>query len=191
MIYIVSGWIRHGTSMMMACLEAGGMEIVWSEEREREAQRRFGDDLYRGNDRYLELTVQDFLAPGFPLSYEGRVVKCLRQALLQIPAGGYRIVYMRRDGEETRQSAQALFNKALPAEWAQTVERETARVVGIMGQRRDVSLIEIPYRAVLADPLPWFERLREAGWPIDAEKSAAIVDPSKCRYRTESLQRGA
>ena len=34
MIYVVSGYPRSGTSMMMECLEAGGLEMVKSEKRD-------------------------------------------------------------------------------------------------------------------------------------------------------------
>lgn len=177
--------------MMMAALRAGGMDVVYSPEREQQAQTRFNDADYRGNDGYFELTGKELSVSNFPLAYEGKAVKCLRQQVLHIPAHRYRVIYMRRDGEETRQSAQALFNRPLPADWASMVDRETARIVGILKQRRDVDVIEVPYRAVLDDPLCWFEHIAGAGWPIDADEAALVVQPDKCRYRREELQAGA
>lgn len=191
MIYLVSGWLRHGTSMMMACLEAGGIETAWSAEREREAQQRFGDALYRGNEAYRELSRTEMEAPDFPLPYEGKAVKCLRHLVLQVPAAAYRVVYMRRDGEETRQSAQALFGRRLPPEWGAMVERETDRILGILQQRRDMEVVELRYRDVVTRPLAAFYQLQALGWPIDPEKAASAVEPERCRYRVESLQAGA
>lgn len=192
MIYIVTGWLRHGTSMMMGCLEAGGMNVVSSTVREQSAAARWHDKSYIGNDRYYELTQQELAAINFPLDYVNRVVKCLRYDVLGIAAHdpGYRIIYMRRDGEETRQSMQALMGCQLHEAVAGEIERHTQRIVDILRQRRDCFVDEVRYRGVVDEPALCFEALAQAGWPIDAEKAAIHVDPDKCRFRREELVEG-
>ncbi len=48
MIYLVSGDMRTGTSMMMQALEAGGLEAVYNENRDRMNQQ-YGDKDYQPN----------------------------------------------------------------------------------------------------------------------------------------------
>ena len=49
MIFIVSGFMRTGTSMMMKCLEAGGLEAVFNPTRER-MNKDFGDEHDQPNE---------------------------------------------------------------------------------------------------------------------------------------------
>lgn len=48
MLWLVSGFMRSGTSMMMSCLEAGGMSVVKSEAREQFGQVH-SDEHYKVN----------------------------------------------------------------------------------------------------------------------------------------------
>jgi hypothetical protein len=178
--------------MMMRCLEAGGLEAVYAPGRDSSMNQRFGDEYYLPNeDGFYELMAEQYRSSDFPSAYEGKLVKSLRGGMLQLPAGAYRIVYMRRDGEETRQSAQAIFSTDMPPEWAEMVDRETEKTIGILRQRRDCAVSEVWYRDVIDEPLPVFVRLAGGGWPIDPCKAAAVVDPTKCRFRCEELAVGA
>jgi hypothetical protein len=192
MIYIVSGWIRHGTSMMMHCLEAGGMKAAYDRERDSRMNSRLGDEHYQPNpDGFMELSAEQYKSGDFPKAYEGMVVKCLRSGPLRLPAGDYMVIYMRRDGEETRQSAQAIFSTSFPEEFAETVNRETSIISGILKQRRDCQVKEVWYRSLVdEDPLPIFEDLAEGGWPIEPSLAATVVDPKKCRFKIEDLEIG-
>ena len=84
-IYIVSGWMRSGTSMMIRALEAGGMEAVYTP----------------GHPDY-ELSKEDYRLNRSPELYEGKVVKSLRFGTEQMWPwpGGYRVVFMDRDSRE-------------------------------------------------------------------------------------------
>lgn len=191
-LYVVTGWIRHGTSMMMRCLEAGGLEAAYDAKRDASMNRRLGDGDYQPNeDGFMELSAEQYKAADFPGAYEGKLVKCLRQGVLNLPSDNYRMIYMRRDGEECRQSVQAIFSTNVPADFAEMVERETARIMGIMQQRRDCRVSEVWYRDAVERPRETFTKLAADGWPIDPVKAAAMVDPSKYRFRREQLAVGA
>ena len=178
--------------MMMRCLEAGGLEAIYDKGRDSRMNQRLGDGMYKPNaDGFMEMSAEDYRAKDFPKAYEGKLIKCLRHGVLKLPAGEYRIVYMRRDGEECRQSAQAIFSAALMPEFAEIVDRETETISGILEQRRDCKVVQVWYRSALENPLDTFTHLVNEGWPIDPVKAAAIVDESKCRFRKESLQAGA
>lgn len=190
-VYLVSGYMRSGTSMMMAALEAGGLPLAWSEKREASARRRFNAGEYVANGRFLELSQAALMAPDFATRFAGRAAKCLRWTVLTLPAGDYRVLFMRRNGEEVRQSLQALLDRRLPPAMADEVEIEANHIAGVLRQRRDVAMLEVPYRDAVAAPVLWFERIAAAGWPIDPAKAAAVVDPSLCRYRREALDEAA
>ncbi len=192
-IYMVSGWVRHGTSMMMHALETGGLDAAYSVQGDQRGQRRWNDGAYNPNsDGFYELDPQDYRSSNFPAAYRGRLIKCLRGGVLRLPpdCGPYRIVYMRRDGEETRQSMQALFSQDIPPDRAQVIERETALMSGILHQRADCDVTVVWYRDVIEDPLAQFQRVADAGWPIDARVAAETVKPELCRFRKELLDEG-
>ena len=47
--YFVSGFMRSGTSMMMACLEAGGMDVAHREQRNQMLEQ-YSDENYSPNE---------------------------------------------------------------------------------------------------------------------------------------------
>jgi hypothetical protein len=102
---------------------------------------------------------------------------------------GIRVVFMRRDQEEIRQSYQAFFNKQLQN--LEHLERNMADILERINNRKDVlSLHEFWYREVIAQPLAHFETLQDAGWPINPVRAAMTVDPKYCRFRRENLTVG-
>lgn len=188
-VYIVSGFMRSGTSMMMAALEAGGLEAVKNPERDK-MNDRYGDEYYKPNAGGLyELNREQYAEFGFPKMHDGKLVKVLYGGIRQMPAWDYKVVFMRRDQEEIRQSYQAFFGDEARLPFNNLNERmdevlESARM------RRDMDVIELWYREVVDDPLKAFKHLHAFGWPIDPENSSRTVDRDQCRYRLEDLTVG-
>lgn len=201
MIYIVSGCMRSGTSMMMRCLEKGGIPAVLSSSRDV-MNEQYGDDYYKPNgDGFYELTRAEFIAPGFPRMYPERAVKCLYSGLATIKLGeegrDLKIIYMLRHPEEIRQSYEAFFRSSLGLVKARPMDEDAPyhvvmkRVVETVSQRADVAgLAVLQYRDVVAEPLHIFEGLQADGWPIDPVPAAGVVDPKRCRFRLEDLAVG-
>lgn len=191
-IYIVSGFMRCGTSMMMQALAEGGMEAVYSEEREH-FRRRFSDGDYDPNRGGLyELARNEYTNSEFPRKYKGKLIKCLMTGLpqMRVCEEGIRIVFMRRDEEEIRQSYQAFFGRPLGVKKGRIHERAN-RVLEIIKNRKDVlSVDEFWYREAIENPTNIFEKLKQNKWEIDVEKSAKIIDPKQCRFRKENLIKG-
>lgn len=185
--YLVSGHPRCGTTMMMQCFEAGGLEAVKNEGRDRWAGA-YADESYhpnRGGQYELEeRDLQRFMRN--PTIYEGKLVKLLFDKVVRMAAGAYRIVFMEREWEEIRQSYMAFFGTAPRMNEEQFHDLMTY-TKGILEQRRDMDVAYFWYRDVLAEPGQHFKRL---GWPIDVEKATAVVDPEQCRYKLEELTRG-
>ena len=190
MLYVVSGHMRTGTSMMMKALEAGGLDAAYQQSRDV-MKDHYADDHYDPNVGGLyELTRRDYNNPQFPRMYDGKVLKILNNGvnkMLVMPE--IRVVFMRRETEEIRQSYQAFFNQDLGiGDYFQTRMDE---IVKQIRNRKDVkSCHEFWYRDVVQNPLMHFEALRDAGWAIDPSKSAAVVDPEYCRFQLENLEVG-
>jgi hypothetical protein len=196
MIYVVSGYMRTGTSMMMKALTDGGLESAFDSNRDV-MNEKYGDDNYKPNPAgFYELHRKEYQQKDFPTMYKGKLVKCLIGGLNSFPVSNYRIVFMRRDPEEIRQSFDAFF-ESVPLSQRKQVKNFLTQYDEIMDDfiarlknRRDTHLIIFQYRKVVEDPLYHFQHLANCGWPIDPEKAAATVDSKLCRFRIENLTVG-
>ena len=176
--------MRSGTSMMMEALEAGGLKAVYSRERDKRLNDRWGElneeVQYLPNERYFELSTDDYLSPKFPKAYEGKLIKCLVGGVLRLPPiSQYKIIFMRREQSEIVRSLAAFFGNVESAAESVSFNAQLDTAIDILRDRRSVvSLHEIWYEDVLTDPLSVFSSL---DWPIDIEKAAAIPQTSKKR----------
>jgi hypothetical protein len=182
-LYIVSGYMRSGTSMMMRCLQAGGMDAVYSPDRSHEMNEKWGDDAYKPTDEYYELYRHEYLENRLQEKYDCRLVKALWGAVLRIPPGEYRVIFMRRPVEEIRSSLLAFFGMdSNPLGW-ENLDAQLDGVIGVLRDRKSVlSVHEVQYHTVLSDPLEVFKHLHDEGWPIDPWGASAQVNPMKARF---------
>lgn len=197
MFYLVSGFPRSGTSMLMRSLEAGGLPPKTSEVRNGFASR-VSDESYQlnpGRDLY-ELTAQEL---ALPWTYQdGVVIKVVAPLVSRIPKlpQETRVVFMWRNAEEVRQSYNAMMEPARNRRGQPQIRETTAADVEAVQRwavrflREHYQVIEFEYREVLTNPLPHFQILARNGWPIDAEKSAAVPDPSYQRFKAENITEG-
>jgi hypothetical protein len=177
--------------MMMAALEAGGLVACKNKERD-DLANLCADEAYHPNKNGLyELSDQDLRQLDFPRPYEGKLLKVLYNYAprMRVMPGGLKVIIMRRDLEEIRQSYDAFFEAQLPP--ATLIATHLERLTEAMYNRKDVlSVHEFQYRAVVADPQKCFEQLKEDGWPIDVTKAVSVVDPALCRFKKEALTIG-
>lgn len=182
-LYVVSGFMRSGTSMMMQALEAGGLEAAYSMRRDEEMNARWGDADYKPNDNYYELDAEDYLRGDLSERYDGKLVKCLWGGTLRLAPGDYRVVFMRRPASEIRVSLMAFFGSDYAAAQMPDLDGMMSAAVAVLRDRRSFrSVDEVRYHDVLADPLKVFRGLAENGWPIDPENAAAVPSHSKARF---------
>jgi hypothetical protein len=180
MLYIVSGYMRTGSSMMMRALEAGGLEAVYSTRRDEEMNKRWGEPDYLPNDSYYELDAEDYMRGDLEQRYDGKLIKCLAGGALRLPPGDYRVVFMRRPAAEIRMSLMAFFGTDQPATQHGDLDKAMDNVVAILRDRKSFrSVDELQYHDVLRDPRAAFASL---GWPIDVEKAAAIPQKHRARF---------
>ncbi len=195
-LYVVSGFMRTGTSMMMRALENAGMNASYKQSRD-EMKSRFADEFYDPNIGGLyELEREDYQKKDFPKGYEGKLIKALSQGVprMNVTQDGIRAVFMRRDNEEIRQSYQAFFDSQLDA----VAEKNTdtfnlfiENIIANINNRKDVLSLDIFwYRDVIENPTKYFTTLKENGWDIDVEKAVSVIDPKCCRFKKEELTIG-
>lgn len=177
--------------MMMKALEEGGMDAVYRQSRDV-MKNRFADEQYDPNIGGLyELEKRDYRALDFPRGYEGKLIKALNLAIprMNVMPDGIRVVFMRRDPEEIRQSYLAFFNRNLSN--VEKLNQNMENVLACIRNRRDVLSLDIFwYRKVIEEPLRHFQSLMDHGWPVDPSLAAGVVDPQYCRYRIEGLELG-
>jgi hypothetical protein len=190
-LYVVSGFMRTGSSMMMKALETGGMDTEYKQSRD-EMKDHFADEHYDPNIGGLyELERQDYRAFGFPRKYKGKLIKALNTGIprMTVMSSGIRVVFMRRDPEEIRQSYDAFFNKQLQN--INHIERTMDLIIEQIKNRKDVISMDVFwYREVVNNPSYYFQLLRNHGWPIDIDKAASVIDPKYCRFKKENLTIG-
>lgn len=187
-VYIVSGHPRSGTSMMMRALMAGGMEGVYSTKRDELATSHADADYQPNPDNELfELESWQYRVAGFPAGYEGKLIKVVMHSRnMDVMPGGVKVVFMRRDPEEIRQSYMAFFRERRTPTVAE-IEYEVGLSLRQMRDRRSFDVVELGYRDVVADPGHW---LRKLDWPFDLAKAASEVRPELLRYKREELAVG-
>lgn len=191
-IYIVSGFMRSGTSCMMKALEAGGLEAVYNPDRDI-MNKQHGDENYQINSGgFYELNGKQYQHPDFPDNHEGKLVKYLwgGMPLLRASESVKHIIFMRRPVVEIAASYEAAFGSKHPQAIPE-LDAKLDRIQDILAMRRDVRLSVVDYRNVLLDPIGIFLLLEKRGFQIDYSKSAAIVDVTQYRHKGYSLTRPA
>jgi len=187
--YVVSGYMRTGTSMMMQALEAAGLEAAFNPIRNR-LNTDFGDDKYKPNPGgFYELQRNEYKQYGFPRMYEGKLIKCLWGGLAKFVVGNYKVVFMMRDPEEIRQSFEAFFGGQAPPTLA-NYEEIMKDSIDLLNNRKDTRLIILQYRDVIENPKKEFQKLKDDGWKIDIDKAILTVKPDLYRFRKERLTIG-
>lgn len=177
---------------MMQALIAGGMDAAWSKERNTLAESH-ADDRYHPNRAGLfEVPLREYGECNFPLKYQGKLIKVMAWGLdhLAVNPEGYRVVLMRRDPEEIRQSYEGFFQGQKCPPLTEYHER-MARAVAMLNNRLDVRRVDVlDYADVIADPNRVFTWLHRNNWQIDPNKAAAVIDPAQYRFRKELLTAG-
>lgn len=191
---IVSGFPRSGTSMIMEALQAGGVSLVYTNIRDRQMNDGMADEDYKPNPGSLyEIPGPVQQHPGFPQQYFGKGLKVLLPPFghaTMMWLGEYRIIVMKRDMEEVRQSYEAFFSPR-GLRWPFKSDAIAQGVfdsgVKLLQARNDTEVLLWNYHEVLSDPLAYFETLDG----VDAIAAAAIVDPNLCRFDRKKLIVGA
>ena len=189
-VYVVTGFPRSGTSMMMEALEAGGMPCEYDTESTSHLTLEESTGYLPNPHGFYEVGggAEQWY---YPAHLAGRVVKMELLSVTSMgPGGRYRVILMSRDPEAIERSlktyAAALekieiwkpqLRKALRTIQAGRYEESMAVALQHLKNRRDVEqVVEAPYEEVLDDPEGIFLALEAAGWPLDVQAAASIPE---------------
>ena len=202
-IYVVTGFMRSFTSMMMRALVAGGMKAVYDTARDTWLEENAADlagyhpnpnGLYEVNNEQRDNLFRR------PRDFDGKLIKQLCvYGWIDLPfwEGRYKVLLMLRDPDEIRESAQRFTgespafkddagNPKLP--FTNEVYRQIMiRALRQLRGRRDVDFVAVKGTEVVKEPLAAFNRIQLAGWPIDAEKCAETIQPELYRNRKQEV----
>ena len=122
----------------------------------------------------------------------GGAVKVVSQLLESLPAtNAYKVIFMRRDLSEVLKSQQAMLDRrgekgagVPPDQLAKAFEQHLAKVDAWLKQQKNIEVLLVPYKSVVADPRAQAARVAEfLGMKLDLDAMAAVVSPSLYRNR--------
>lgn len=186
MIYLITGYMRSGTSMIMQALIAGGMPVYYNQQRDA-FLRKTSDQNYQLNpDSLYEPDPKEIEHPDFPCMHDGKLIKMVSPWLghLSVHPQGYQICFMRRDSKEISASVQAGWGQVTPPE---AIDQHIEGVLKHLHNRKDVKRIrEIDYNDVLESPTDTLHNLKigkrgRVHWDFDIDKAAAVIQPKQKR----------
>lgn len=189
-VYIVSGYMRSGTSMMMKCLNNGGMPVVFNEKKDQILNKKYDREDYQPNpEGFFELGRNEFESTDFPHIYTGKLIKVLHWRLAGLPAYNYRIVFMTRDPKEIEVSYLKMFQRRPPFV-LHKYDELVRDIFNELNKRNDIDVIKVSHRDVIENPEPVFTMLREKYWPItDINKSVNAVNKTLYRSKEEDIDK--
>lgn len=183
--YCVTGKHRTGTSMMMKALSLSGNFNLIVDKNEDLLMSTYHPSP---DSNYLPQGVNGeyFLPPNdaLPSDSDNNLIKVsMRNEMWVRTLSGvdhkYMIVWMNRDENERIMS----WNKSFGYEEdfrhvAQYLERED-----IVRNLPNSNIVYLNYKDVISNPLFEFQKILDAGWPIDPLLASAQVDPTLYRNR--------
>lgn len=187
--YLISNVHRSGSSMMMRCLIAGGLEGAYDEEFSIMLDLMSNDPEYHPNPHgFYQLSNPP---TEFSVSmYEGKLLKFPFRRLIYLPQGDYKVCFLKRDPLEIEKSMQ----KFVPfTSWGsdsvvlEFYDQIIDTIINTLQQRADITLTVLNYTDIVKDPTAEFTKLYNDGWPIDVNAAASLVDDSLYRLRLENI----
>jgi len=184
-ITIVSGLPRSGTSMMMKMLVASGLESLTDNIRSPDKDNPEGYFEFAGVKQLKDdhSWLQDA---------RGKCVKIVSAFLKHLPQDStYKIIFMRRNIEEVLASQQQmLMRRGEPIDaisdekMRQAFQRHLKDLESWLASQPNITLLDINYNEVLANPLPSIQMIRDfLNVELDEDRMAGVVNKNLYRNR--------
>ncbi len=187
-ITVVSGLPRSGTSMMMAALQAGGLDLLVDHIREADQNNPRG---YYEFERVKKLQKGE--SAWLPKAC-GKAVKIISALIEDLPeTHQYKIIFMERDMEEILASQKRMLgreglegqNEIANEEMRQSYERHLIEVKDWMQDKDWIQTLFVSYNEALQRPLQVFEQVSAfLDHRVDPEQMIRVVDPTLYRERS-------
>ena len=185
MRYIVSGIPRSGTSMMMQMLQAGGIPLFYSEQREAMLREKYNREHEANPNGFFELRMSEAQSLCFSDKIpEGHAATIFTEYLPILGAEPTKVVWMEREPEEIRLSQLKVFNIDLEKKhpnWPKYYYMIRDKVRSILDDRRSIEYIEINHRDCIDDVASVVSRL--SGFIPVSSSACAAVDRGLHRWR--------
>ena len=185
-IYIVSGYPRSGTSLVMQMLEAGGMPVLFDDAKEPNIHNPRG---YYELKASLRLGAKD-QDKSWVESARGLTVKVMAYHLRHLPADyAYKVIFMKRKIAEVLASWDKMNltrkNIKLSAEeQVMAFKTEYAVYEARLEQNRQMEPLFVLYNELLGNPTGEIAKI--AGflhYPLDEKAMLGAIDPELYRNR--------
>jgi protein-L-isoaspartate O-methyltransferase len=184
-ITIVSGLPRSGTSMMMAMLEAGGMQLLVDNIRTADEDNPKG---YYEFERVKRIQHdQSWLEDA-----RGKVVKIIPELLRQMPQDHTcKVIFMRRKMEEILASQRRmLIRRGEPADkvsderMTELYRKHLRQAEDWIDEQPNIEVIYVSYNEILENPVEHARRINQfLGNTLNVENMVGVVDPTLYRQR--------
>ncbi len=188
-IVVVSGLPRSGTSMMMKMLEAGGVPLLTDHLRTADEDNPKG---YFEFERVKQLPKGDI---AWLSEARGKAVKIISALLEHLPATyEYRVIFMRRDLKEVLASQRKMLirrgedpDKVDEQELLRLFQKHIRQVQRWLGQQPNIKMLEVPYNALIQDPIPYVHQINTfLGGALNEDAMIRVIDPALYRNRVIS-----
>jgi|TARA_R110000744_G_C19370584_1_gene562453 hypothetical protein len=180
MKYIVAGAPRSGTSMMMACLSAGGIKPYYDKEKEKELANHHPETNKSG---FFERHTDEIESFNFPANApDESAIKFLKPwtRLPTLRPGRYRIIIMKRDPREILHSLATLNDGIITTgdiALLNLYPMYINRAIEHAKNRKDMISVHVcDYRTFLGDPHAFFFKLKQHYWPLHINDAARVVN---------------
>lgn len=189
---------------MMAALKASGLPVLSNARLDDfTATHPLIDGYKPTKDLLLEVGRAIYMNPSFMRDFvkdnDEIGVKVFYDGLPVLPRGDYTVIFMQRDPDEIRDSIERVdrYKKSFnqkdkkrhipihPKEinrypfdvYAEYKPEDVIHSLEIAKQRKDMRVIEVQFKDLIANPIAVFERLRVKGVPVHVDNAQKIVDP--------------
>ena len=185
-VTIVSGLPRSGMALMMRMLEAGGLPLLFDNQRQADIDNPLGHYDYEPVKSLASDASWVTLSRGFG-------VKMVHRLVYHLPPGvEYRVLFMNRNLDEVLASQRSMLERlGKPFRYddekmARMFRADLARFVIWIKERSNFRLLEVDYNAIVRDPEPIVAAIdRFLGDSLDIVAMSSTVDPSLYRNRAD------
>jgi len=196
-IYVVSGMMRAGTSMLMQMLERGGLEVVVDEIKKA---NQYNPNGYYEHRRIMSVNRQTPVP--YPDSFieklEGKCIKVYAGYLSLLPMEDfqYKIVLVERELEEIWTSRKKMRKQQLgsndttffPVQRREKMKRVIESVKKWDAKRDNVEILYVNYKAIIENPLQQAQKIKAfLQHDLDEGKMAAAVAPELYKEKASKL----
>lgn len=184
-VTIVSGLPRSGTSMMMAMLQAGGLEVLTDDIRKADEDNPRG---YFEFERVKQVKEDRSWLPGA----RGKAVKMISALLDKLPSDHrYKVVFMERNIDEMLASQnQMLVRRGEPTdavgddEMRMLFRRHLRQMREWLEEQSNFNVLYVSYNDTLERPRENAEKINDfLGGTLDVNQMVSVVDKGLHRQR--------